>query len=82
MSVTIELSDEMETALNALALARGVPVPDVIRSLLESQLPQSISQLSAAERAEAWRTSTRGLPLGTPLSDESVSRSSIYGSRG
>lgn len=36
----------------------------------------------AAERAEAWRKSAQGLPRTAPLSDEAISRESIYGDHG
>jgi hypothetical protein len=81
MTVTIELSAEMEHALNALAEMRGVALPEVIRGLLESQLSKTGSRTSAEERAKGWRASTKGLPSGPPLSDEAISRENIYGSR-
>jgi hypothetical protein len=38
--------------------------------------------MSPAERAAAWLASTEGLPLTPPLSDEEISRESLYGRRG
>ena len=38
--------------------------------------------LSPAERAAAWRESTRDLPHTAPLSDDAISRESIYGDDG
>jgi hypothetical protein len=80
MTLTIEWSADMEAALNALARARGAPLPDVIRALLESQLPAAAA-LAARERAAAWRASTQGLPARPPLADEAMARASFYGAR-
>ena len=44
--------------------------------------PRAGSALSPAERAAAWRESTRDLPLMQPLSDDAISRESIYGDDG
>jgi hypothetical protein len=82
MTVTIELKPETEAGLAALAAARGVALPQYVRELLESQLPPGGPPISAAERAAAWRASAIGLPISPPLSDEAISRSSIYGIRG
>jgi len=38
--------------------------------------------LSPAERATFWRESVEGLPDTAPLSDEAISRESIYSARG
>ena len=81
MTVTIELSAEMERALEDMAAARGVALPDVIRSLLQDHLALPLPSISARQRAEAWRASAEGLPVQPPLSDEAISRTSIYLSR-
>jgi hypothetical protein len=38
--------------------------------------------LSPSERAAAWRESVKGLPRTPALSDDAISRESIYGDRG
>ena len=73
MTVTIELSAEMESALKRIASARGMALPDAITWLLENQLPLPHPSVSPQGRADAWRASTAGLPLGAPLSDEAIS---------
>ena len=78
MTVTIELSAEMERALKDMATARGIAVPEVIRLLLQNQLPPAQPSASPQQRADAWRASTEGLPLGPPLPDAAVARASIY----
>jgi hypothetical protein len=83
MVVTIELSSEVEAGLAALAAAHGLALPQYVQQLLEEQVPARTSAaLSPAQRAEAWRASTHGLPIVPPLSDAAVSRDSIYDSRG
>jgi len=41
-----------------------------------------VGPLSPAERAALWRNSAGGLPHTKPLSDEAISRESIYADRG
>jgi hypothetical protein len=81
MTVTIELSPELEASLAALAAARGVGLPEYVQHLLEEQVSVR-ADLSPAERAAAWRASVKGLPLRPPLSDAAISRDSIYDVRG
>ena len=83
MTVTIELPSEIAAGLLAQARAKGLDLPQYVEHVLREQirLPE-VSALSPAERAEAWRQSTRGLPHTPPLSDDAISRESIYGDRG
>ena len=82
MTVTIELSAEIEAGLAALAKARGLDLPEYLQLLLEEQVSVRTAGLSPAERAAAWRASVEGLPLLPPLSDAAISRENIYGPRG
>jgi hypothetical protein len=82
MTVTIELSVEIEAGLAALAKARGLALPQYLQHLLEEQVSVRAAGLSPAERAAAWRASVEGLPLLPPLSDAAISRESIYNPRG
>ena len=82
MTVTIELSAEIEAGLAALADAHGLSLPQYLQHLLEEQVFVRTVGLSPAERARAWRASVEGLPLVPPLSDASISRECIYGLRG
>jgi len=83
MTVTIELSPEIEAGLAALAAAHGLPLQDYVLHLLEEQVPlRAGAALSAGERAAAWRESVKGLPHTPPLSDEAIGRESIYDARG
>lgn len=83
MTVTIELPSDIEAGLVSQARAHGLELPQYVEHLLREQvLPRTGSALSPAETAAAWRESTRGLPHTPPLSDDAISRESIYGDRG
>ncbi len=83
MTVTIELPSDIEADLVAQARAQGLDLPQYVEHLLREQVPpRAGTALSPAEQAVAWRESTRGLPHTPPLSDDAISRESIYGDRG
>jgi len=51
--------------------------------VLEEQIHhQAPAALTPAERARAWRESANGLPQTKPLSDQAISRESLYADRG
>ena len=81
MTVTIELAPDLEAGLMALAKAQGLGLPQYVQHVLREQISIQAGGLSPAERAAAW-LSTDGLPLTPPLSDEAISRESLYGPRG
>jgi hypothetical protein len=82
MSVTIDLHPDIEASLAAQAAARGVPLADHLRHLLEEQAGASkAARKTPEERAKLWRD-VSGLPDMKPLSDEAISRESIYAERG
>ena len=83
MTVTIHLSSDIEAVLVAQARDHGLELHEYVEALLRGQVsPRAGSALSPAERAAAWRESTRGLPHTAPLSDDAISRDSIYGDHG
>ncbi len=83
MSVMIELPPEVEAGLAVQAEARGVPLPQYLRQLLEEQVQRGRGgALPPAARVAAWRASVKDLPHTPPLSDEAISRESIYDPRG
>ena len=83
MTVTIDLPADIAADLIAQARTHGLELPQYAEHLLREQVPpRAGSGLSPAERAAAWRESTRGLPHTTPLPDDAISRESIYGDRG
>ena len=83
MTVTIQLPPDFEADLIAQAQAQGLDLAQYVEHVLRDQVPSHAgATLSPAELAEAWRQSTRGLPHTQPLSDEAITRESIYGDRG
>jgi hypothetical protein len=83
MTVTIELPSDIEADLVARARVHGFDLSQYVEHLLrEHVLLRTRSALSPAEQAAAWRESTRGLPHVPPLSDDAVTRESIYGDHG
>ena len=83
MTVTIQLPSDIEADLVAQARDHGLELSHYVERLLRGRVfPRAASALSPAERAAAWRESTRGLPHTPPLSDDAISRDSIYGDHG
>jgi hypothetical protein len=79
MTIKIELSPQTEAGLAALAAEQGLTLPDYLQRLLEEKVPaREATTLSPSERARLWRESAKGLPHTPSLSDEAVSRESIY----
>ena len=82
MSVTIDLAPDVEADLAAQAAARGVPLAEHLRQLLAEQTGASkVQRKTLEERIRLWRD-VSGLPETQPLSDEAISRESIYAERG
>jgi hypothetical protein len=82
MTVTIELPPEIEASLVAQAQALGLELTQYLEHLLLERAPTPTgASLGPAERAAAWRESVKGIPHTPPLSDEAISRESIYGDR-
>ena len=83
MTVTIDLRPEIEAGLAVLAAEHGESLTQYVRRLLEEQVPgRGETALSPGQRAALWRESVKGLPHTAPLSDEAISRESIYDARG
>lgn len=83
MTLTIHLPADIEADLIAQARAQGLDLSQYIGHVLREHVPpRTSSALTPAERASAWRQSTHGLPHTPPLSDDAISRESIYCDRG
>lgn len=81
MSSTIEVPPDIAAKIEAQAQARGVPVDVYLRMLIEEQEGKKI--LSPQEKARLWREWAASHSHNTPLlSDEAISRESIYEERG
>lgn len=81
MTVTIDLGPEIEARLAALAAEQGVSLEQYVSRLIEGQVPGQ-PPLSPAQRATFWRDAANGLPHTPPLSDDAISRESVYDARG
>jgi hypothetical protein len=83
MSIEIDLAPEIEKSYAEQAAAQGGPLSEYLRQVLEEQAtPPAKKLLTPAERAAYWRESAGGLSHSALLSDEAISRKSIYSSRG
>ena len=83
MTITIELPAEIEASLAVLAAERGMALQNYLQHLLEERVqPRKSASLSPGERARLWRELAEGVPHTPPLSDEAVSRESLYDARG
>ena len=77
MTLTINLKPETEAGLAAQARARGVSVAEYVGSLLE-QLTKSGPQMTPEQRAVALSEWAKEFPRTAPLSDDAISRESLY----
>ncbi len=87
MTITIELSTEVEAKLDREAVRRGIPLAEVIKQALEQIPPEEQKPLSetlspqefASELDEFVNSHRADLPV---LSSDDISRASIYGDGG
>jgi hypothetical protein len=77
MTLTIDLKPKVEAGLAAQARAKGVSVAEYVRSLLE-QFAQSGWQMTGEQRVNALHEWAKEFPQLAPLSDEAISRKSLY----
>ena len=80
MTITLELPPDLEARFVAEAEARGVSVSEVVRARLYRAEPErSTRQLTAEEVDRGLEDAANLIPESTPpLSDEAMSRESIY----
>jgi hypothetical protein len=83
MTVTLDLPPDIERAYLAEAQARGLPLDVLVREVLLARQPYlSADEMPPEEwvrEFKAWTHSHSGLPV---LSDDAISRESIYADRG
>lgn len=83
MSVVLDLPPEVEAGLAAQARARGLALRDYLTEMVQKGAQvHTIEALSPEQRAALWREAARNLPQNPPLSNEAISRASIYRPRG
>jgi hypothetical protein len=86
MTITLNLTPETETRLIAQAAARGMSVEELLKAAIDTLLaasePTLPTVISSQERAEKFINWARSYSIKTPLlSDEAISRESIYRER-
>jgi hypothetical protein len=78
MSITLNLSPEVEKGLMAQARQRGIPLSDYLQEIVTRQAclaaGTSTGSKDKARAFELWARSHRATPL---LSDDAVSRASL-----
>ena len=82
MSIQIQLRPEIEAGLAARAQKKGVPVIQYVQRILEQHVPGLSlgSAMTPEQRAKAFDDWADSFPYrrGTPLSDDAISRDSLY----
>ena len=81
----LEVEPEVASKIQAQARERGVPVDVYLRELIDQKATESERRngLSSQERVHVLREWAAGHRTNTPLlSDDAISRDSIYGERG
>jgi len=81
VTVTIDLKPETRAGLLTLADASGMSLEQYLLAIVENTVhPHPL--MTPAERAAAWIESAKRFPDTPSLSDEAISRESIYADRG
>ena len=82
MNVTLSLKPEVENGLIVRARARGVSLDDYLQALVEKDVGfASATRTSGEEKARAFVQWAKGHRDTPPLSDEAISRASMYPDR-
>lgn len=80
MSVTLNLRPDVEEGLIALARERGVSLSDYLEEIAAREVSRYPAQgrSTGEQRAQAFLEWAESFPDTAPLSDESISRASMY----
>lgn len=82
MNVKLDLKPEVQARLTAQAQAQGVSLDAYLTTLIERYAERQ-KPMPPEERAKAFQEWAENHPKDTPLlSDEAISRQSIYGEHG
>jgi len=82
MNVTLSLNPEVEKGLIVRARALGVSLDDYLQALVEKDVGfASATRTSGEEKARAFVQWAKGHRDTPPLSDEAISRASMYPDR-
>ena len=83
MTITLELKPEIESRLIAQAAAQGMPVEEFLKKMIENLIvpldESALPTLPPQERAKRFVNWARNHSMRVPpLSDQAISRESIY----
>ena len=83
MTVTLNLSPEVEKGLIALAEARGLSLSEYLQEIAmrEAARSEAMTAASGEEKARAFLEWVESFPDTLPLSDDAISRASMYSDR-
>jgi hypothetical protein len=81
MMVTLKLKPEIEAGLLTQAKASGMTLEEYLLSLVEASLISGKQALAPEERASAFEAWSAGHRATAPLSDDAVSRETMYEGR-
>jgi hypothetical protein len=82
VTVTLNLRPEVEAGLLAQAKVTGLSVEEYLRSVVEGVvLPMTSGKMSPDERAAAFQAWSANHLATPPLSDDAISRESMYEDR-
>lgn len=82
MSITVELSPEVEERLRIQAAARGVELQDYVERLVrQAAITPSSERPTLAEFEADWNSFADGLDHLAPLHPEAFSREAMYDER-
>ncbi|MBD2771916.1 hypothetical protein [Iningainema tapete] len=84
MTITLKLKPEVEARLVTHAAAQGMSVETYLESLVENSLAKEEASIDATTPQEKWKAAmtmlgqSPSLAQAPPLSDQALSRESIY----
>lgn len=83
MSFPLEVEPDVAAKIAAKAQAKGVTVDDYLRALLEDETALTTTPTTPEEKARVFREWAASHDPNTPLlSDDAISRETIYEDRG
>lgn len=82
MNVTLSLNPEIEKVLQVRAHERGLSIEDLLQEVVEREaVLAAVPASSGKEKARAFVEWADSFPDTPPLSDEAISRASMYPDR-
>jgi hypothetical protein len=81
MNITVSLDPEVEKSLLARAHQRGLTLDAYIKDLVKKEASLATTQRSGKEKAQAFVAWAKSHRTTKPLSDEAISRATLYPDR-